>query len=203
MIREAKGIAIHDLSFWSSTLPLLDRFHRVVHHYQIEYGHPIAMQLNSKSGRQLHNQVLDRMMEHWHDARASSSRKRLDVLAKRLLAMMDEKETSGSPEINVPLSGCGIVIGGSCDILWPPYVIELKLTKTAPGVRDVRQVLVYVALLYLAEVANIEWGLVANPRLGVAVEFEVRELLLITGGFDLDEFATRLGQFLVIATQSN
>ena len=204
MIREAKSVALHDLSFWSPTLPLLDGFHRIIHHYHVELDTPIAMRLSLGTGRQLHDLVLSSLIEQWDGSSASSKRdERESVLAGRVLSLMSKRRTQGSPSINVPVPGCGVVVGGSCDLLWRPFLVELKLTKTGPNVRDIRQVLTYAALLYLSNLMTSERGLVVNPRLGVAVEFSVSELLLIAGGLDLDEFASRLSQFLVAAAQSN
>lgn len=47
-----------------------------------------------------------------------------------------------------------------------------------------------------------ETGSTSNLSVGVD-SFEVNELLLMTGGLDLDAFSSQLGQFLVIAAQSN
>jgi hypothetical protein len=105
--------------------------------------------------------------------------------------------------VKVPIAGCGVVVGGSCDIVWHPLLVELKLTAKQPALRDVRQVLIYAGLLHLSQAPTPEIGIVANPRLGVAVEFELGELLLMTGGLRIDEFSSRLGDFLVSSGQSN
>lgn len=203
MIREAKGVAIHDLSFWSTTLPLLDGLPRVIREYQITFGRYVPLVLTSQSGRDLHEQTLARMVGQWGSPPAARSWDPAEIMGRSLLELMAERAVSGPPKINESIAGCGSVVGGSCDLLWQPWIVELKLTAKEPGLRDVRQVLVYAGLLYLAVSEAVQFGLVANPRLGVAVEFEINELLLMTGGLDLDGFASRLGDFLVTSAQSN
>ena len=204
MIREAKGVALHDLSFWSSTLPLLDGLPRVMKEYSHEYGPPVYLRLESAEGRQLHEQTLDKFAEAVSGAQlpAFPLATPADRMASSLLDLMRSKESRGRPRINEPISGFGAVIGGSCDLLWEPYVVELKVTAKRPGVRDVRQALVYAGLLNLDRGLNAEYALVANPRLGVALDFEISELLSMTGGLSLADFAAELGTFLVAAGQS-
>lgn len=203
MIREAKGVALHDLSFWTFTLPLLDGLPRVIREYQRGIGRGISMTLDADSGRVLHDQALESIK--LRGTRRDDSR--LPLLAQRagaavVEALADEPHP-GPPEINVPVPGCGVVLGGSCDLLWMPRLVELKLTNKEPGLRDVRQLLVYVALLHLSGAEVIEVCSVMNPRLGVSVDLEVEPLLMMTGGLTLDDFSTRLAQFLVQSAQSN
>lgn len=205
MIREAKGVAVHDLSFWSSTLPLLDGLPRIIRDFQRDFASEVPLSLDAESGRLLHDEVLDRF-----EARVSSAPTRTQLrppvaerLARSLVALMAGRATTAEAHVNEAIAGCGVVIGGSCDLLWPPYVVELKLTAKEPGLRDVRQVLVYAGLLYVDRGLVSEYGIVANPRLGLALEFSIEELLLMTGGLVLDQFASHLAQFLVTAAQSN
>jgi hypothetical protein len=205
VIREAKGVALHDLSFWSSTLPLLDGLPRIIREYEHQYSRGVYLRLDAVSGRQLHDETLRSFasaasgegLPTWPRATVA------ERLGSSLFALMTDKPTTVPPQINQPIAGCGVVIGGSCDLLWPPYVVELKLTGKAPGVRDVRQVLVYAGLLHLDRGLSAVHGVVANPRLGTALEFEIDELLLMTGGLALNDFAAELAQFLVTAAQSN
>jgi hypothetical protein len=204
LIREAKGVAIHDLSFWSQTLPLLDGLPRIIRHYQVEFAPDILMSLEPAASLELHNETL-RVFAQLNgqpiDGRPVSPIGRR--LAQALAILMASKETVGDPSINVPILGCGVVTGGSCDLLWEPYVVELKLAAKVPSTRDIRQILVYVALMQTAGMARPTSGLVANPRLGLALEFNIEELLLMTGGLSADEFASLLADFLVRAGFSN
>jgi hypothetical protein len=202
MIREAKGIAIHDLSFWSDTLPLLDGLTRILREYRRSLGMYVYLSITASTARIIHDETLDRFIALMRGDEPSEDRV-VDRLADGLLAMMVERGLEGSPAVNVPVSGCGIVIGGSCDLLWYPVLLELKLTAKEPSLRDVRQLLVYAGLIHLSHARAPSVGIVANPRLGVYVEFDLGELLMMTGGLTLDEFSGRLADFLVSSGQSN
>jgi hypothetical protein len=203
VIREAKGVALHDLSFWAFTLPLLDGLPRIIREYQRNIGWAIPMTLDAESGRVLHDQVLVSVELRGAGGDDSHLPEKAQRAGATIVEALADEAHAGLPRINVPVPGCGVVLGGSCDLLWMPRLVELKLTNKDPGLRDVRQLLVYVALLHLAGVESIELCSVMNPRLGVSVDLEVEPLLLMTGGLTLDEFSTRLGQFLVQSGQSN
>lgn len=203
MIREAKGVALHDLSFWAYTLPLLDGLPRIIREYQRDIGWEIPMRLDAESGRVLHDQVLLSVELRGTGRDDSHLPERARRAGEAIVQALADETHAGPPRINAAVPGCGVVLGGSCDLLWPPRLVELKLTNKEPGLRDVRQLLVYAALLHLAGVVSIGVCSVMNPRLGVSVDLEVEPLLLMTGGLTLDEFSTRLGQFLVQSGQSN
>jgi hypothetical protein len=204
VIREAKGVALHDLSFWSDTLPLLDGLPRVIREYQRNFSPVVPMSLDTRTGRLLHDSALSSFMDRVSRGAPATNPTRPGHLGEALFELLAATSHPGRPSINVPITGCGVVIGGSCDLLWQPHLVEVKLTRTEPALRDVRQVLMYAALLHLAARAEgVDTGIVANPRLGVAVEFSIDELLMMTGGLTMDEFASRLAQFLVSAAQSN
>lgn len=203
MIREAKGVAIHDLSFWDTTLPFLSRLPRVIKRLQVPLGPGFWMRLTPDQGAALHDETL----AAFHDimigqATGEGSDGALEM-ASALASFMSGREVEGDPEIDVAVPGCGVVTGGSCDILWKPYVVELKLTAKDPALRDVRQVLVYAALLRISGLESPRAGLVANPRRGLAVEFDIEELLLMTGGVSANDFSNALSDFLVSAGTSN
>jgi hypothetical protein len=217
VIREAKGVAIHDLSFWSQTLPLLEGLPRIIREYQFSFGLGLALQLDPGSGQFVHDETLKYfgVLQSGKDVPALRGElffmytdpvppERTDVLtmysallARNLRSLMDDRDPVGDPEISVAVPGCGLVTGGSCDLIWDPYLVELKVTAKEPGVRDFRQLLMYAALMHIAGTEPPPNGIVANPRLGVAVQFNLAELLLMTGGLSLDEFASLLGNFLV------
>jgi hypothetical protein len=201
MIREAKGVAVHDLSFWADTLPLLEGLPRVISDYRFECGEPVRLRLTADTGRELHDKTLERFADLTRQGSdlGRPSGTAVDRLAWNLTTAMRGRTTIGTPETNVPVPGCGIVLGGSCDLVWLPFLVELKLTAKEPNVRDVRQVLVYCGLLELSGIGTATKGIVANPRLGLLVEFDIAELLLMTGGLRIDEFASMLGSFLVSA----
>lgn len=205
VIREAKGVAIHDLSFWAQTLPLLDGLPRIIRYYQHEFGPAVPMRLEPTTSLAIHNETLQVFASPYSGdvQQEPPSNSTVRRLAQSLTVLMSAKATRGEPRTNVPIPGCGVVTGGSCDLLWEPYVVELKLTAKAPSTRDIRQVLVYVALLHAAGIARPSSGLVANPRLGLVLEFDVQELLLLTGGLTIDEFVSLLEDFLVRAGFSN
>lgn len=241
MIREAKGIAIHDLSFWSTTLPLLDGFPRIIGDYHVAFGDGLQLELDRESGTVLHQMTLDAVAELLAEPERTSfpasatpppeppnpfgpigeasdpSAQAADFehedgltydweamqLAREMVSFLETHVGRDEARTNVPIRGCGVVVGGECDLLWPPRVVELKLTASQPSLRDIRQVLVYAGLLRIAGDSSSELGVVINPRLGLAAQFELDEVLLLTGGLTLDEFAIRLEQFLTDPTQSN
>lgn len=205
MIRVAKGVALHDLSFWSSTLPLLDGFQRITKHYQYRFSYGMSMRLDARTGLTLHEETLE-AFQRIHSRQPMNGAPPLSYRAQKLGSSLhgylSELPHDGAPAVNEAIVGCGIVNSGSCDLLWPPAVVELKLTAKEPGTPDVRQVLVYAALLYLDRSMRLERGIVANPRLGVALQFGLDELLAMTGGMDIDDFSERLADFLVTAARS-
>ncbi len=201
MIREAKGVALHDLSFWSSTLPLLDGLPRIMRYYRIQLGPEIPMTIDAEEGRRLHDETLDLLAASDPAGDPTTDSAQMANSLRSLLRRF--RDIDGDVGINVEIPGCGVVVSGSCDLLALPYVIELKLTNKEPGLRDVRQVLMYAALLYLSRGETISNLVVANPRLGVAVVFDLRQLLLMTGGLSLDQFSAQLSDFLVTSAQSN
>lgn len=225
MIRTAKGVALHDLSFWAGVLPLLEGLPRVMKDYERAFGRPVPLPPGVEADQALHDATLVRLVEmyspndlsavpefsieilvrtgpldgltsserpNWHDSPPH------DRMAANLISLLAPHATEESqPQIEVPIPGCGVVLGGSCDLVWSEELVEVKLTAALPSLRDVRQLLVYAGLLHLSGTDAPVHGMVANPRLGVAAEFDINELLSMSGGVDLDEFASRLADFLV------
>ncbi len=201
MIRTAKGVALHDLSFWDDTLPLLARLPRAMKGYEREIGRPIDMHLDPESAGDVHDRVLSRVVALWGDRKFVDVRSRSPVedrLAARICHELPyDSDYESIPSVLVAIPGCGVITGGVCDLIWASFVVELKLTLASPAVRDVRQALVYAALLRLAEGEGFssEVVTVMNPRLGVAAELPIEEILSISGGLDLDSFTDKLSEF--------
>lgn len=211
-MRNAKAIAIEDHSFWQSTLPFSDRLSRIIDAFSIDVRRPF---LNS-SGTALLTIVSEAALSALPNvALGVDPRNKLieDLQAKHHLDALDERrvvadaigvaksvaelgrklELTGVPLTEVSLDGCGSIDSASCDAIWARTLIELKLTARTVGIREVRQVLVYSALAQLSGQADVDQGVVVNPRNGVAVVFSLDELLTVTGGLSRREFAEELG----------
>ncbi len=201
---EAKAVAIHDLSFWSTTLPLVGGLQRVMRSYAAPCGTRVPMTLDSDRGRRVHDGILEAMSARNTDGPPDGgvSPYPFSLLVDNLREALEARLPVGEPRVEVPVPGCGVVTGGSCDLLWGHLLVELKLTAKDPSVRDVRQVLTYLGLMALSGWTLPTTGMVANPRRGILVEFNLAELLLATGGLSVSEFADRLGEFLVAEGQS-
>jgi hypothetical protein len=190
-------VAIHDLSFWSATLPLLDGFTRVAHEYSHTFAPTLPMTLDSKTGSILHAKVLSEVKERWYGPQPDRSDSDMAVsMAGSLIIHLKGLGAEGDPQIEGRVVGCGVVVGGSFDLVVGSFLTELKLTAKRPNIRDMRQALVYAALMHLSGRPPMRSIVVANPRLGESFVIEIEDLLMMTGGLRISEFGDRLADFL-------
>ena len=109
-----------------------------------------------------------------------------EELATRLLDWARVREHP--VEIQPKLPGVGIVDACHPDMIAGPDLIEVKMASSLFRLDDIRQVLVYAALVWRGTDRVIETITLTNPRLGIDWKFRLREMVREISGKSLTEF---------------
>ncbi|MFA6008032.1 MAG: hypothetical protein WCW53_14460 [Syntrophales bacterium] len=82
-----------------------------------------------------------------------------------------------------PIKGCGFLSGCAADIMIGDYLVEVKTVKRTLAGKDIRQLVVYLALGSVSHHAPWQYAGFFNPRRSTFHKFRVDELIsLMSGG---------------------
>jgi hypothetical protein len=118
-----------------------------------------------------------------------------EALAVRLLDWARARKHP--PEIQPRLPGLGLVDACHPDIVAGPELIEVKMASSPFRLDDIRQVLIYAALIWRGTDRPLETVTLTNPRLGIDWQFPLREMVREISGQSMSEFFEafeRMGQ---------
>jgi len=118
-----------------------------------------------------------------------------EALAIRLLEWTRAQQHP--PEIQPRLQGLGLVDACHPDIIAGPELIEVKMGSSPFRLDDIRQVLIYAALIWRGTDRALETVTLTNPRLGIEWKCPLRELVQEISGQSMSEFFEafeRMGQ---------
>jgi len=92
----------------------------------------------------------------------------------------------GGPErciFQAPIKGCGFLRACAADLVIGDYLVEIKTVKRTLAGKDIRQLLIYLALSSVAQVEPWCYAGFFNPRRSTFHRFSVHELIdLMSGG---------------------
>lgn len=109
-----------------------------------------------------------------------------EALAIRLLDWTRTREHP--PEIQPRLPGLGLVDACHPDIIAGPELIEVKMASSLFRLDDIRQVLIYAALIWRGTDRPLETVTLTNPRLGIDWNLPLREMVQEISGQSMSEF---------------
>jgi hypothetical protein len=125
-----------------------------------------------------------------------------NMIAERILEMF--QLVGLSPNMFVRVPGAGIVDSCDVDAIDGDVVIEIKAGNRNCRSEDIRQVLVYSALLELScQISRVRAVEVLNPRLGWHVSSDVESLLEMAGGRSWGHFRSEFESYVVESRHSN
>jgi hypothetical protein len=105
----------------------------------------------------------------------------------------------GGPErfiFHAPIKGCGFLHACAADIVIGDYLVEVKTVKRTLAGKDIRQLVVYLALSSVAQVEPWRYAGFFNPRRSTFHRFRVHELInLMSGGKSVVDVYTELIDF--------
>ena len=117
-------------------------------------------------------------------------------LATRYEAFAVAQGESENFIFHYPIKGCGFLNACAADIVIGDYLVEVKTVKRTLAGKDIRQLVVYLALGSVAH--NITWQYAGffNPRRSTFHRFRVDELInLMSGGKSVVDVYTELLDF--------
>jgi len=95
-----------------------------------------------------------------------------------------------------PIKGCGFLNACAADIIISDYLVEVKTVKRTLAGKDIRQLVVYLALGSVAHHSTWQYAGFFNPRRSTFHRFRVDELIsLMSGGKSLVDVYTELLDF--------
>lgn len=108
-------------------------------------------------------------------------------------------KTHGGPErciFQTPIKGCGFLRACAADLVIGDYLVEIKTVKRTLAGKDIRQLIVYLALSSVEQVGPWCYAGFFNPRRSTFYRFRVRELIdLMSGGKSVVDVYTELLDF--------
>lgn len=117
------------------------------------------------------------------------------ILAARLLEMLARKVPN--LRFYVPVSGAGVIDRCVIDATTNDEIIEIKAGNRLARSDDIRQALVYAALLHMSNPGTpVKSICIVNPRLGWSTESNVDDLLHSAGGYGWSEFLGTFADFI-------
>ncbi|WP_417739731.1 hypothetical protein [Rosistilla oblonga] len=123
-------------------------------------------------------------------------------IAERLLEMFRLIEVA--PEMFVRVPGAGIIDACDVDAATTDTVFEIKAGNRNCRSEDIRQALVYAALLELSgQINQVRVVEVLNPRLGWRVSSNIDSLLEMSGGRDWASFRVEFENYIVETRHSH
>lgn len=107
--------------------------------------------------------------------------------------------SQGGPErcaFQVPIKGCGFLDACAADLVIGDYLVEVKTVKRTLAGKDIRQLVIYLALSSVAHPAPWQHAGFFNPRRSTFHRFRVHELIdLVSGGKSVVDVYTELLDF--------
>ena len=105
----------------------------------------------------------------------------------------------GLPELcsfQFPIKGCGFLRECAADLVLGDYLVEVKTVKRSLAGKDIRQLVVYLALSSGAQVRKWQYAGFFNPRRSTFHKFPVHELIdIMSGGKSVVEVYNELLDF--------
>lgn len=107
--------------------------------------------------------------------------------------------SQGGPErcaFQAPIKGCGFLHACAADLVIGDYLVEVKTVKRTLAGKDIRQLVVYLALSSATQPVPWQHAGFFNPRRSTFHRFRVHELIdLMSGGKSLVDMYTELLDF--------
>ncbi len=125
-----------------------------------------------------------------------------NMIAERILKMF--QLIGVSPNMFVRVPGAGIIDSCDVDAIDGDVVIEIKAGNRNCRSEDIRQVLVYTALLELGcQISRVREVKILNPRLGWQVSSDVGSLIELAGGRSWGYFRSEFESYVVESRHSH
>lgn len=154
------GCKVQDLSAETRVLAMQSATHRIM--------------LLRGTGRSLHGHM---GASHLHEAIQLASRLQVQLMKR------------GQPiEVQPRLTGLGIVNACHPDAIAGADLIEVKMSRNLFRLDDIRQVLIYMALIWRGTDRKMETITLTNPRLGVDWQLHIKALANELSGKTASEF---------------
>lgn len=112
-------------------------------------------------------------------------------IAQNLLNYFNKIDTS-LLQLRPSFQGCGIINKCEGDIIYEDNLIEVKSVNRTLRVVDVRQVLIYLALDFVARRKVFKNIIFINPRLGTSIKLATSNLALEVSGLELFELLNQI-----------
>jgi hypothetical protein len=117
-------------------------------------------------------------------------------LAIRYESFADAQGGSEDCVFQAPIKGCGFLHACAADLVIGDYLVEVKTVKRTLAGKDIRQLVVYLALGSVAHPAPWQHAGFFNPRRSTFHQFRVNELInLMSGGKSVVDVYTDLLDF--------
>ncbi len=118
-------------------------------------------------------------------------------LALRYESFADKYGGAKSCAFQVPIRGCGFLQACSADlVIGGSYLVEIKTVKRTLAGKDIRQLVIYLALSSASDPSRWHWAGFFNPRLSTFHRFLVKDLVaFMSGGMSLVDVYTELISF--------
>jgi hypothetical protein len=126
-----------------------------------------------------------------HDARLVAA------VARNMRNLRTPLAVSEAARVRVELPSCGVIESAHCDAIWGDSIVEFKAVHRQFGVRDLRQLILYGALLALDTEQTFGSLVLANPRGAVYVKFSADDLASVISGVPFATLARDLADYLV------
>lgn len=95
-----------------------------------------------------------------------------------------------------PIKGCGFLHACATDLVIGDYLVEVKTVKRTLAGKDIRQLVVYLALSSISQATAWQYAGFFNPRRSTYHRFQVHELIdLMSGGKSVVDVYTELLDF--------